>query len=245
MDNILQYLLNSRLVHGIIHAVDTPEKSTLTQLREMMGLKPGQLTSSEKEELAINSRDNLMRSYGKILAEHEDEVLKALKNTRDELIDQVYLKPTPAGITAKYLTDRWAGSISKLSLSDLGRNDVLNFTLYHDLAYGMEIVGLTVGLADRARAMQPDQMAKTIRPESIYYQSMKTQIEFTKPFLDEDHGAGFVLADSVAQVMRGKIQSSISFMLPSLIPEFVIAGAEAGAFVYKKVYPHAKAVVIS
>lgn len=69
-------------------------------------------------------------------------------------------------------------------------------------------------------------------------------MQYAKEILDQDEGRGLILADAVAQVLKGERTEPINFIVdPHLIREFVIAGAEVGAEIYKEVYPLAEQVL--
>jgi hypothetical protein len=214
------------------------EYGRVMQLREMVGLTPGRISAESAKRGARVGKGVL----GDALLNHTVDsernlVISVLEEERDELIDDLYLEPTPAGIAAKYLIERATNIAYTVALDDLGKKDIPNFTLYYDLGYGIVTVGTKIALADRVRAIGMKQLLAKGDYNPVLTYAVREDVTFTKRLFDQDEGKGFALADAIVDVLKGNIPTRVTPLGPAHIPEFVIAGAELGVQLYKKIQP--------
>ncbi len=212
------------------------ERINVSHLRERYGLRAHNFTSTDRRLIAADALVVQKSSFGKVL-EKQELLIDVLGNSRDDLIDELYIEPTPAGIAARYLVERWGDIMLTLALNDLAANDIENFTLYYDIAYGIKTVGFRIGLADRLRAVSIGQVLRLMPDDTYLNQGLRIDAEALKPVLEADEGKGFFLADYVAETFKGNIPTSVSYLKQPHVQEFVTAGAEAGAHIYKQIHP--------
>lgn len=128
-----------------------PERITYEKLRKFGGIKSGEVSPAERQRLATEGKARLGLFFNRTVTAFPDEITTDLQISRAILKDTYTATPTAAAVTADYLLHKWVESAGFLAMHYEG-DDRPRFSLYYDMATGMEMVGLAVGLADRARA---------------------------------------------------------------------------------------------
>jgi hypothetical protein len=223
--------------------MEPSEYGKVMQIRERVGLRPGSIGMESRRRGAKEGKRVLGGALNQTIDSDRGLIVDILTDERDELIDDLYLEPTAAGITAKYLIERAGNVAYTVALQDLDNNDVPNFTLYYDLGYGLITIGAKIALADKVRALGRDQMINKAGSNQFLRYALGEDTTFLKGLLDQDDGKGLVLVDTCVDVLRGKVPAHVTAMGPSHIPEFVVAGAELGAEVFRKLHPLASQLV--
>lgn len=122
------------------------------------------------------------------------------------------------------------------------RNNMTEFATLFDTGYGINLVATGVIVAEKTIQGRANDTLLELLDNSIESLSPLEQVEIDLRFnqlanLLKKDPSGFLLVDSIVNLVKDPQTPRPEPIPPFLVKEFVIAGAEFGAKLYKKLYP--------